>query len=1282
MANGIPAGFEIVPEGFEVVTPPSGQLAPGNINLNNRPTVYNKDGSISTVRSIGVNFDGMEYLIPTVADDGRLLSDDEAIELFRKSGNHLGAFDSPVNASKYAETLHKEQEAQYSVPAGFEVVEEAPSFMEQVGQGLKTFGENTMGLGAGLADIASGMLTAPFAWTKAQYDVAMGGDPVKERQEMGETMGKFSPSAAFPSIRDNPTYQNMMKPFEWLEEGTDWAVEQAGGGDAAKLAVQGPLMFAPVPFAKPFGKAVGKGASVIDPALRKLDKPTTKGAPEGFEIIGETTPPREQVQMFEESPVNPQMDMFEVINPYDVGGHVSRMQEGFPTTVDPVQMELGGLNEFPEIGNKTVMDNLPTNPDDMYSGGIVQEVPDMAQGQLFAPEVQQQFRDLTNTIPGLERIAGEAPVETPVNNTKAPIEKVTENIPELGDRAKQIIYENLGPEQVTERAIGEKDSKSGEISRQFYSGANLAAAITESSLIKGVYNWMNQAEKSYMKTLQNKIIPIERDVVKLSTNEKMELANVLKDEMFGQQLTTPEQRAVAFKNNPKLEKAYTSLRQGLEDSFNNLNRGRKAAGLPPVDKLDYYVSSQWRGNFKSAAYVDGKLVGYLRDRSNRKLNASKAALEKQLGKKIEWRNDTTTGRHTPTDTLQASFMDALKLLDENDPTVQAFTAAMKEQMAAQGGAALGMLHHAEQKHNVRGFLGDRPGVKPERNAVDLLNSQLQYMKNTEKWANQQEAVAKAKEVLSNPELMATQPNNVAYAKDYVKNALGFGTPESVRNIESFISKSLGYDRDAAMAGLNNLRAFFYTKQLGLLNPKATLVQVTQPLFSIPHHLDLVDAGFKYNPVTHAGDVMSDFYKLTRGDWEGMSPEGRAALEYGKDNGILSMNVLDEIRNIGDSRAKRVATKVANINQIKVEEFGRTYTYLSAVHHLKQSGLKGEPLHLTAEAFTNRVMGDYRRFEQPMWMEKGGLSSRAAGTLKTFINNQYNNMVYFGKQASKGNYAPLAAWMGVQFALGGTLGMPGVETLSNLYDEFILPMLPKSQHDKSLRQGMLNNMDDLFAYGAISKATGMNLHGSLSQGNIGGMDSIGEGLVPFASDFYKMIASGASAALDPSDSKKWREFMYEVMPPHLKGAMENLVPSLTSEQGYSLNPRDDTRAMYKRNDHERMLRYFGATSLTESSTKDRAFEAQKTEKRIMEAKQALKDEYVTALENNDSVAMKEVIGTLSKWMGADEIAKFLITGVQDRIKGRSKDVFTRQMPESVGTISSQRKYQRIKEADKR
>lgn len=1152
---------------------------------------------------------------------------------------------------------------------------EAPGFFSQLGR-------NTMGAVAGLGDIVSGMATAPIAWTKAQWDVAMGGDPTKEREEMGETMAKFSPSAADPSLRETAAYQYMMKPFEWLEQGTDAAVEALGGGAAEQLAVQGPLMFAPIPLAKPAARGFSKAASTLDPALRKLDQPNIVKHADGWETVTpKTEAPTEQLQMFEETPPNPQLDMFEPINPYDVGGHVTRLQEGQATAVDPIQLELGGMNEFPEIGTRTTVESIPT-PDDIHSGTITAVEPDVAQGQLFSPEVPQQFRDLTKDIPGLDQIVGEsAPVESaPVNNTKAPIEKVTENIPELGDRAKQIIYENLEPDQVVERATGEKDSKSGVISRQFFSGANLAAAITESSLIKGVYNWMNQAEKGYMKTLQEKIIPIERDVVALSERQKLDLANLLKDEMFGRQLSTPEQRAQAFGNNKALERAYTSLRQGLEDSYNNLNRGREAAGLPPVDKLEYYVSSQWRGNFKSAAYVDGQLVGYLRDRSNRKLKASKAALEKQLGTKIEWRDNDSHMTHTPSNTLEASFFDALKLLDENDPMVQAFARAMEEKMVGEGSSTLGMLHHAETKHNIRGFLGDRPGVSPERNAVDLLNSQLQYMKNVEKWANQQEAVAKAKQVINNPELAESQPNNVAYARDYVRNALGFGTPESVRNIESFAAKAMGYDREAAVAGLNNLRAYFYTKQLGLLNPKATLVQVTQPLFSIPHHMDLVNAGFPFNPVTHGMSVASDFYKLTRGDWDGMSQAGREALTYGKEHGILSMNVLDEIRNIGDSRAKRAAIKVANINQIKVEEFGRTYTYLSAVHHLAESGLKGEPLYLTAEAFTNRVMGDYRRFEQPMWMEKGGMLSRSAGTLKTFINNQYNNIMYFGKQASKGNVGPLAAWLGVQYVLGGTLGLPGAGTIMDLYDDYILPQLPKKFHDKSLRQQFLNYMDDMTAYGLISKATGMNLHGSLSQGTLGGAETLGEGLAPFMSDIAKVLQAGGELMIDPTDSKKWRTFIYENMPPHLKGAMENLIPSLTSEQGYSLNPRDDTRAMYKRSDIERTLRYFGATSLQESSTKDRAFEAQKTEKRITEAKQALKNEYLSAVDNQDSDTILSIIDTLQQWMGPDEIANFLTQGATDRVKSRSQDVFQRQMPESVNTISSQRKYQRIREAD--
>lgn len=91
------------------VTPGAGQ----DVQLDwNKPIalVKNNDGSTSSVRTISIDVNGKEVLIPTVSKDGRIMSNEEATQHYYNTGENFGKYDTIEEANKAGEALHIQQE--------------------------------------------------------------------------------------------------------------------------------------------------------------------------------------------------------------------------------------------------------------------------------------------------------------------------------------------------------------------------------------------------------------------------------------------------------------------------------------------------------------------------------------------------------------------------------------------------------------------------------------------------------------------------------------------------------------------------------------------------------------------------------------------------------------------------------------------------------------------------------------------------------------------------------------------------------------------------------------------------------------------------------------------------------------------------------------------------------------------------------------------------------------------------------------------------------------------
>lgn len=145
-------------------------------------------------------------------------------------------------------------------------------------------GENMLGLGAALGDMAGGLVKMPLGIGAGIGAKIRGGDGYNTdelRAAAQQEVERLIPSIGKSTGLDkNKTYELAMKPFELIGQGIDWAGNQAGEitgskdvAGASKLGLDIATLGMGIPGAKLAGKGLARVAEAVDPGLRNAGKP-------------------------------------------------------------------------------------------------------------------------------------------------------------------------------------------------------------------------------------------------------------------------------------------------------------------------------------------------------------------------------------------------------------------------------------------------------------------------------------------------------------------------------------------------------------------------------------------------------------------------------------------------------------------------------------------------------------------------------------------------------------------------------------------------------------------------------------------------------------------------------------------------------------------------------------------------------------------------------------------------------------------------------------------------
>lgn len=993
-----------------------------------------------------------------------------------------------------------------------------------------------------------------------------------------------------------------------------------------------------------------------------------------------------------------------------------------------------GNQWIPDENNIPVRQGLPENkllPPETYHegpevnalGNAIQE----ANGPRLGPDDVLGSENLHGPMgaPDLIGFPKELPITTPAGGIK--VLRGQRGALDFGGEASKLKQK----QDVIEKIVGEKlftapptaDSliaeslaagKDGRGINSMEAGATLTAAKRNSPLVQGVGRIVQSFKNKAEDNIRSNVFPTERAIRSLSSNELIQLGEVMKAEMFHRKKLSTKALADLGLSEKQLL-AYESTRDMFAKALERENAGRAAKGQKPITAEEAYLSSRWKGDYRRAIHdKDGKLVWFLAADSRRGLKQQTEALMKKFPELVEGsHSDHTTGSMRGSNlNAREMYSEMVDVLGRDDPAV----AKIKEWVEAQGLLeASGMLaqeRHFKSKGNVRGFVGDRPSntffgkLDPRKEAIAMFQQQITYSKNAHKWAAMQEAGVELKKVFSSKELADQQPNNMNYVRDYYRNQLGLSTTQAIAGLENAL-RHTGMSPNALNSGINNVKGLWITQKLAVsagflasnliqlanMAPQLTNIMVKHggnPLYALP-------VGLASGTLMALGHTM-----ISKGDRSlyknlGHLPAEQGqfiakAMKYAEDNSVIARSIYDEAP-IEASFGKTAQVGRALGKTITMPEtIVRSVAYMTYANMLKSSGKFKNDMEIfrSAEEMVNMSMVDYRAGERAMLFDKLGTLGNAMNTLQTFPINYYQQWNWAAREARRKNPLPAAAMFATQAYIAGAMGVPGFSDTDKMWN-FMKGLL--AEHDPQTWDKVKNidlkemalSAGPSVLYGGLSEQSGVAFT-SRASAPAGSEMMLAPG-GPYV-DFARQARDVTNALINPS-AQSATQAALSVALSGLQGGLEtgplkdqtSVVNQETKERIYG-NPRDlaDRKGQVSRTPEEENLRKWGLRSQREVVEKDAAFRASKLESDSKTVISGLPGRIYNELRNNNTEKAQNLMNLYFKLTGKE------IT--DEQIENQALEEFTtsaqrtKMNATSIPGMLAIKRLQQIQEANRR